>query len=110
MLRIGRKSLIRWLLVIGLISVTSMASMGCLFQPKVVLPQVGPAAVPPIYLPDRPLFRPFTVEEFDKIPDGAHGKILTYLADVLSYEEQADIAIEGYRHYIGGLFDKKGVK
>ena len=107
MFRITKRLPTPWLLVIALIFVTSTANMGCQ-SPAAVLPQVGKAAVPEIFLPDRPTLRPFTAEEFDKIPDGAHGKVLSYLADVQSYEDQADIAVDGYRSYIRGLFDKEG--
>jgi hypothetical protein len=50
---------------------------------------------------------PFTREEFNKIPITGHGKILRYLADVQAYEDQADLAIKGYRDYLGTLFDTK---
>ena len=50
---------------------------------------------------------PFTREEFDKIPITAHGKILKFLADVQAYEDLADLAIKGYRDYLGTLFDTK---
>ena len=65
---------------------------------------MGPAAIPDIRLGDRPTLNPFTRDEFSKIPITAHGKILKFLADVQAYEDQADLAIQGYRDYLATLF------
>ena len=65
---------------------------------------MGPAAIPDIRLGERPALNPFSRNEFNKIPITAHGKILKYLADVQAYEDQADLAIQGYRDYLTTLF------
>lgn len=77
-------------------------------SPKAILPQVGPRAVPDIFLADRPTFTPLTQEEFDKIPITAAGKILKNQTDWEAFASIADAAIQGYRSYIKGLFDEKG--
>jgi hypothetical protein len=83
-------------------------SLGC-STPKAILPQVGPRAVPGIFLADRPAFVPFTDEEFGKIPITAKGKILKNQTDWTAWADIADAAIQGYRGYIQSLFDKDGL-
>lgn len=70
-----------------------------------MLPQVGPRAVPEIFLADRPAFTPLTQEEFDKIPITAAGKILKNQTDWIAYADIADAAIQGYRDYLKDLFE-----
>jgi hypothetical protein len=74
-----------------------------------VLPQVGPQAIPAIFLPDRPVFKPLTQDECDKTPITVKGKLLKYDTDWTAWADMADIAIQGYRGFIGDLFkaDKK---
>ena len=75
--------------------------------PKQVLPQVGPRAVPGIFLPERPVFSPLTEDEFKAIPITAKGKILKNQTDWTAWADIADAAIQGYRGYIQSLFDKE---
>ena len=80
--------------------------MACSSVPKQVLPQVGPRAVPEIFLADRPTFTPLTQEEFDKTPITVKGKILKFTTDTTAFCDIADAAVQGYRSYIQSLFDK----
>jgi hypothetical protein len=80
---------------------------GCSTPAKVVLPSVGPRAVPAILLGDRPTFTPLTQAEFDAIPIQAKGKILKNQTDWTAWADIANAAIQGYRGYIGSLFNGK---
>ena len=75
-----------------------------------VLPQVGPRAVPELMLADRPAFTPFTEDEFSKIPITAKGKVLKNQTDWTAFGDIADAAVAGYRGYIKSLFDAEGAK
>jgi hypothetical protein len=80
-------------------------------SPKAILPQVGPRAVPGIFLPERPAFTPLTEDEFNAIPIIAKGKILKNQTDWTAWADIADAAILGYRDYIKDLFgDEKPKK
>ena len=77
--------------------------MACSTLPRVELPKAGPRAVPDIQLPDRPVPRPLTWEEFSKIPITAKGKIIKYIIDLKAQLDIADAAIKAYRDYIKSL-------
>ena len=100
-----------WKLTTILTCSLCFGTMAC-SSPKAILPQVGPRAVPDIFLPDRPVFTPLTQEEFDKIPITAKGKILKSQTDWTGYADQADIVVQGYRSFIEDVFnsDSKGKK
>ena len=80
--------------------------MGCFGPKKQTLPQVGPRAIPDIFLPDQPSPTPFTDEEFNQIPIQALGKILKNQTDWQAAWDIAQAAIQGYRDYIKSLFDE----
>lgn len=80
---------------------------GCSSPPKVGLPQIGTRAIPDIFLPEPPVFTPFTKAEFDAIPITLKGKILKYKTDVGAAWEIAGAAVQGYREYIKSLFNEK---
>jgi hypothetical protein len=94
-----------WNLGMTLLCGICLLSAAC-SAPKQVLPQVGPRAVPEIFLPERPAFSPLTEDEFKAIPITAKGKILKNQTDWVAWADIADAAIQGYRSYIQGLFDK----
>ena len=94
-----------WSLGMILLCMTFGLAMGC-SSPKAVLPQVGPRAIPEIFLADRPSFTPLTEAEFAAIPITAKGKILKNQTDWIAYADIADAAVQGYRGYIQSLFDK----
>jgi hypothetical protein len=83
--------------------------VGC-SSPKQGLPQVGPRAVPGIFLPERPIFTPLSEEEFSKIPITAQGKVLKNQTDWIAWADIADAAVQGYRDYIKSLFNEQTKK